>query len=200
MILQKLDRMLLWVFATEVSARILTYPPPGARGVQQAAARPASDRDLRPNSIRPDADDVGRHPHRPRSGSGVARSSRSASIAPLCRTAKLFRYANPFQGLTHAFEEDRLLFTFAFSVLGTETILGGISLFLGRAQLQPGNQQHWRWACGGHWSPSRRSALATSRPVTTVGRFIGGAMMIGGLFTLALCSLASLVTACSMPS
>jgi voltage-gated potassium channel len=85
----------------------------------------------------------------------------------------------------HAFEEDRLLFAFAFSVLGTETILGGISLFLVERNDNPGintiGDGLW-WAL----VTITTVGFGDITPATSVGRFIGGAMMVGGLFTLAL--------------
>lgn len=184
MVLQKLDRALLWVFAIEVSTRILTFRPPELevfnkppfgrlRSEITARIRFA----LTPMMLVDILTVLALVP--------ALRGLRVLRLLRLLRTAKLFRYANPFQGLTHAFEEDRLLFTFAFSVLGTETILGGISLFLVERNY---NEEIRSIGDGLWWALVTITTVGFGdiTPVTTVGRFIGGAMMIGGLFTLAL--------------
>jgi voltage-gated potassium channel len=184
MILQKLDRGLLWAFAIEVTTRILTYRPPEL----QVFNRPPLGR------LRTEIFSRIRFALTPMMLVDILtvlalvpalRGLRALRLLRLLRTGKLFRYANPFQGLTHAFEEDRLLFTFAFSVLGTETILGGISLFLVERNYNPeinsiGDGLWWALVT------ITTVGFGDITPVTTVGRFIGGTMMIGGLFTLAL--------------
>ena len=184
LILGKLDRVLLWVFAIEVSTRILTFrpaelevfdEPPLSRLRTQIFARLRFA--LTPMMLVDILTVLALVP--------ALRGLRVLRLLRLLRTAELFRYANPFQGLTLAFEEDRLLFTFAFSVLGTETILGGISLFLVErsANSDINNVGDGLW-----WALVTITTVGFGdiTPVTTVGRFIGGAMMIGGLFTLAL--------------
>lgn len=184
MILRKLDRGILWIFAIEVSTRILTFRPPELEVFNKpplgrlrteifARIRFA----LTPMMLVDIMTVLALVP--------ALRGLRVLRLLRLLRTAKLFRYANPFQGLTHAFEEDRLLFTFAFSVLGTETILGGISLFLVERNA---NDEISSIGDGLWWGLVTITTVGFGdiTPVTTVGRFIGGAMMIGGLFTLAL--------------
>ena len=183
-VLQRLDRALLWVFAIEVSARILTFRPPEievfdkpplARLRTEISARIRFA--LTPMILVDILTVLALVP--------ALRGLRVLRLLRLLRTARLFRYANPFQGLTHAFEEDRLLFTFAFSVLGTETILGGISLFLVERNDNP---EIMSIGDGLWWALVTITTVGFGdiTPVTTVGRFIGGAMMIGGLITLAL--------------
>jgi voltage-gated potassium channel len=184
LVLQQLDRGLLWIFAIEVSTRILTYRPPELEVFNKpplARLRTAVFGRLRfaltPMMLVDILTVLALVP--------ALRGLRVLRLLRLLRTAKLFRYANPFQGLTHAFEEDRLLFTFAFSVLGTETILGGISLYLVERSY---NTEISSIGDGLWWALVTITTVGFGdiTPVTTVGRFIGGAMMIGGLFTLAL--------------
>ena len=184
MILGKLDRALLWVFAIEVTLRILTYRPPELLvfnkpplGRLRAEIFSRLRFALTPMMLVDILTVLALVP--------ALRGLRVLRLLRLLRTAKLFRYANPFQGLTHAFEEDRLLFTFAFSVLGAETILGGISLFLVERSY---NSDINTMGDGLWWALVTITTVGFGdiTPVTTVGRFIGGAMMIGGLFTLAL--------------
>ena len=183
-ILRRIDRTLLWMFAVEVGTRILTFRPPEL----QVFNKPPLGRlrteifarirfALTPMMLVDILTVLALVP--------ALRGLRVLRLLRLLRTAELFRYANPFQGLTHAFEEDRLLFTFAFSVLGVETILGGISLFLVERNY---NEEINSVGDGLWWALVTITTVGFGdiTPVTTVGRFIGGAMMIGGLFTLAL--------------
>lgn len=184
LILQKIDRGLLWVFAIELVTRILTYRPPELDVFKQPPLGRLRTEifgrirfALTPMMLVDILTVLALVP--------ALRGLRVLRLLRLLRTAKLFRYANPFQGLTQAFEEDRLLFTFAFSVLGAETILGGISLFLVERNY---NDEINRIGDGLWWALVTITTVGFGdiTPITTVGRFIGGAMMIGGLFTLAL--------------
>ncbi|MGB5364918.1 MAG: ion transporter [Polyangiales bacterium] len=183
-ILQRIDRVLLWLFAIEVSTRILTFRPP----VLQVFKKPPLGRlrteifgrirfALTPMMLIDILTVLALVP--------ALRGLRALRLLRLLRTRKFFRYANPFRGLMHAFEEDRLLFTFAFSVLGVETILGGISLFLverfSNPEIRSVGDGLW-WAL----VTITTVGFGDITPATTLGRVIGGVMMVGGLFTLAL--------------
>ena len=183
-VLRHIDTVLLWLFAVEVSTRILTFRPPELLvfkkpplGRLRAEITGRIRFALTPMMLIDILTVLALVP--------ALRGLRALRLLRLLRTQKLFRYANPFRGLMGAFEEDRLLFAFAFSVLGVETTLGGISLFLVERSANPGINSV---GDGLWWALVTITTVGFGdiTPVTTVGRFIGGTMMVGGLFTLAL--------------
>lgn len=183
-ILQQIDRFLLWLFAIEVSTQIITYRPPELAvfnrpplGKLQTEIFSRIRFALTPMMLIDIFTVLALVP--------ALRGLRALRLLRLLRTQRVFRYSNPFRGLMHAFEEDRLLFMFAFAVLGVETILGGISLFLVERNVNPEitNVGDGLW-----WALVTITTVGFGdiTPVSTLGRAIGGAMMVGGLFTLAL--------------
>ncbi|MGB5812781.1 MAG: ion transporter [Polyangiales bacterium] len=178
------DRVILWLFSIEVSLRILTFRPPELT----MFVKPPLGR------LRTEVVSRVRFALTPLMLVDILtilalvpalRGLRALRLLRLLRTARLFRYANPFYGIFRALQEDRLLFTFAFSVLGVETILGGISLYLVERTANPeinsvGDGLWWALVT------ITTVGFGDITPETTVGRFIGGTMMVGGMFTLAL--------------
>ena len=65
------------------------------------------------------------------------RGLRALRLLRLLRTTRVFRYRNPFAIVIRAFEENSLLFTLAFGVLGVTTFLGGISIYLVELKVNP---------------------------------------------------------------
>lgn len=65
------------------------------------------------------------------------RGLRALRLLRLLRSLRWFRYGNPFTGLFHAFERDRLLFALAFSFLFLQVALGGVSLLLIESRANP---------------------------------------------------------------
>lgn len=113
------------------------------------------------------------------------RGLRALRLLRLLRSTKIFRYANPFEGILRAMESDRLLFTFAFSVLGLQAVLGGISLYLVERGRNEGVQS---LGDGLWWAIVTLTTVGFGdiTPATELGRVIGAALMVGGMFTLAL--------------
>ncbi len=113
------------------------------------------------------------------------RGLRTLRLLRLLRTIKLFRYSNPFAAIFQAFEENSLLFVFGFTVLFVETAIGGISIYLVEAA---SNSKINSVVDGIWWALVTITTVGYGEitPDTTLGRIIGGALMIGGMFTLAL--------------
>lgn len=113
------------------------------------------------------------------------RGLRALRLLRLIRAERVFRHSNPFSGLVRAFEENRILFAFAFSFLGLEVLLGGVSIYL----VEGGKNPALSSVADGIWW-----ALVTLTTVgfgdivvvTALGRIVGGVVMIAGMFTLAL--------------
>ena len=183
-IIKKIDKVLLWIFAFEVCARIASYRPPALAVFE----RPPLGR-LRTHFLA-----------RFRFATSpfilidiltvlalvpALRGLRVLRLLRLLRSIRIFRYANPFEGIFHAFEQNRVLFWFAFSVLGVEAILGGTTFYLVEKAANPGigNLGDGIW-----WAivTSTTVGYGDITPVTAVGRMIGAVMMVGGMFMLAL--------------
>lgn len=113
------------------------------------------------------------------------RGLRALRLLRLLRSAKLFRYANPVARMARAFEDDALLFAFAFSMLGASTLVGGLTLFFVERAHNPDLQTV---GDGLWWAIVTLTTVGFGdiTPVTAVGRIVGGGLMVLGLLILGL--------------
>lgn len=115
------------------------------------------------------------------------RALRAFRALRLLRDTGWFRYTSPFKGIELAFVDNKLLWWFGFTVLGSAIGIGGVSFWMvdrGRnPQVETLGDALW-WAIVtittvgyGDITPSRDDPM---------GRLIASALMISGLFTMAL--------------
>lgn len=65
------------------------------------------------------------------------RGLRALRLLRLVRVRHLFKYSNPLASLTRALIDNRLLYYAAFSMLGVEVLLGGLSVWLSERHANP---------------------------------------------------------------
>lgn len=183
-VLVAFDRAVLWVFGVEVALRIASYRPrgldffrlsPGRRlrvhllGRLRYCFRPLILVDLLTVAALVPA----------------LRGLRVLRLLRLARTARIFRYSNPFSGLAGAFRDSALLFGFALSILGGSVLLGGVSIYL----IESGRNPTIDSVGDGVWwaiVTLTTVGFGDITPVTGLGKVVGGALMVAGLFNLAL--------------
>lgn len=182
--LQVADRMLLAVFAVEYLLRIASFRPPSLevfhpgrfitlRTHIMARLRFA----MQPLNLVDLLAVITLFPE--------LRGLRALRLLRLLRTLRVFRYANPFASITRAFEENSLLFVFGFTVLVSETLLGGVTVYFVEKAANPAINTPFD---GIWWALVTITTVGFGdiTPITPLGRIIGGVLMIGGMFTLAM--------------
>jgi voltage-gated potassium channel len=113
------------------------------------------------------------------------RGLRAMRLLRLVRQARFFKYSNLFASVGRAFSDNQLVYVVAMSLLGTEVLLGGITIFLAEARVNPDITQ---LADGFWWAAVTLTTVGFGdiTPITPLGRFVGLILMVGGMFTLAL--------------
>lgn len=185
-IFRGLDRGFLVLFTVEICLRLLTFEPPELKVIRYAP-KERLKREIvgrlkyavTPLNLLDILTLLALHP--------ALRGLRALRVLRLARSFDFFRYSNPISNFTAAFRDNGFLYLFAFSFLISETLLGGITIFL--IESSEGESATITSVADGIWW-----ALVTLTtvgygdftPVTVLGRWWGAVLMVGGMFTLAL--------------
>lgn len=179
-----LDRVILWAFAAEYVLRVGSYRPPlldvfNDKTVVRLRVHVLSRLRyaLRPSNIVDLLTVLALVP--------ALRSLRALRLLRLFRGLTLFRYASPLAALERSFTDNALIYGFAFSAVGLQVSLGGLSMYLAEHLVNPGVESI---ADGMWWAIVTLTTVGFGdiSPMTTSGRAIASVLMIGGMFTLAL--------------
>ena len=185
--LELADQLLLLIFALEYMLRVISYHPKAVDVL-----------DLGPvNSLKTHALARLRFAIQPLNivdfitilgGAPALRGLRALRLLRLFRLVKntaFFRYSNPFYGIIDAYEKNELLYLFGFFIILISTLLGGLSIYLVEHNINDSinsiSDALW-WAL----VTLTTVGYGDISPITNVGRSVGGALMIAGMFNLAL--------------
>lgn len=176
-----LDRVLLGIFAVEVSLRILSHRPAAARFYHlplHARLRHEVVGRLRfalePFNLIDILTLTAFHP--------ALRGLRALRLLRLARTLPFFRYSNPLYGVVQAFRDNALLYLLAFAVLGSSVLLGGLSFFLVERDPNLSLFDSLWWAI----VTLTTVGYGDISPQSGLGKVVAGVLMVVGMFTLAL--------------
>ncbi len=182
--LQPIDQGLLWVFGVEVSLRILTFRPSAIGFYRMNLGQTIRFHVvgrlrycLRPLTLIDLITVLALVP--------ALRGLRAVRLLRVLRAAKFFRYSNPFAGLARAFVENRLLYAFAFSLVGAATAIGGLTVFL----IEHGENPAMQTIGDGFWwalVTLTTVGFGDIAPVSGLGRVVGALLMLTGMVTLGL--------------
>jgi len=115
----------------------------------------------------------------------LLRGLRALRLLRLLRSAQILRYANPFEGIARALEENALLFAFGLTVFFGATVVGGLSFYLTE---RDANEAIATIPDAMWWSIVTLTTVGYGdlTPATGLGRVVAGVLMIAGMVTLAL--------------
>ena len=113
------------------------------------------------------------------------RAFRAFRLLRLARSAALLNVPRPLEGIERSFRDDKPLFISAFALLGAAALVGGFTIFLLEAKVNPDLNTI---GDGIWWALVTLTTVGFGdiSPVTTSGRLVGGVLMITGMFMLAL--------------
>ena len=178
------DRIVLWFFTVELLFRVVTYEPPALSFFKQSGWRHSATQlsgrliyCLTPLMIIDFLTVVSLFP--------ALRGLRALRILRLFRTTRVFSYSRPFRGWVRALNDHYLLFAISFSILGSWTLMGGVSIYLIEGDF---NSKINSISDGLWWAIVTLTTVGYGdmSPVTTLGRIVGGILMVAGMFILAL--------------
>ena len=180
----RVDQFFLWFFVVEITLRILSYRPKEldffhrkpwkqlkahVLGRLKFAVTPLMIVDLMAVlAVYP-----------------ALRGLRALRLLRLIRGFHLFRYRNPFEGIAQAFRDNRILYVFTFSALGTCVLVGGLCMYFVERGNNPGVA---RVADGLWWALVTITTVGFGdiTPQTGLGQAVGSVLMVAGLFMLAM--------------
>lgn len=182
--IEYVDDGLLWIFVAELAVRVGTFRPPENRFYAGTAWSRAYWHVvgrvrfvLQPLNL---ADALAVLAVIP-----ALRGLRALRMLRLLRGLKVFRYANPFSGLSRSFADNRLPFVLAFGFLGVTIVMFGTTMYMAEHNV---NKSVATLADGFWWAIVTITTVGFGdiAPVTAVGRGIAAILMVIGMFTLAL--------------